>query len=157
MPSVYLETTIVSYLTARKSRDVVVAGHQRITRAWWRQSRPGFDLFASEIVVQEASAGDARLAKRRLTLLRDVTLLSLSPAARELAKVLIQAGAIPASAAQDAFHLAVATVNRLDYLLTWNCRHLANAAMRNVIAASCVAAGYSPLVICTPEELSPAP
>jgi len=152
-PKVYVETTIVSCLTAWPSRDVVVAAHQQVTRDWWNSGKDRFDLVASELVVQEASAGDEEAARQRLAVLNTLTLLEASEAALALARKLVGDGAIPPKAAEDAMHLASAATNGVDYLATWNCRHLANATMRAQIEAACRAAGYQPPLICTPEEL----
>lgn len=153
-PKVYLETTIVSYLTARPSRDLIIAAHQQLTREWWDNQRAEFDLYTSQLVVQEASAGDAAMAQKRLELLARLPLLTVNPAALALARALIARGPLPNKAGADALHIAVAAVHGLDYLLTWNCRHIANARMYTAVAFKCRTAGYEPPVICTPEELS---
>ena len=152
-PKVYVETSVISYLTAWASRDVVVAGHQQVTRDWWKLSQTRFELLASELVVQEASAGDLDAARDRLVVLDSLTLLEISESARDLAGRFVVAVAIPAKAAEDALHLAIAATNGVEYLVTWNCRHLANATMRARIEEVCRAAGYQPPTICTPEEL----
>jgi len=152
-PRAYVETTVVSYVTARPSRDVVVAAHQQVTRDWWKSCRDRFEVVASELVVQEASAGDEEAARDRLTVLETLSLLEASPEALALAGQLLDSGAIPRAAADDAFHLAIAALNGVDYLVTWNCRHLANATLRAQIEAAIRAAGYEPPIICTPEEL----
>ena len=150
---VYIETTVISYLTARPSRDVVIAGHQKITRHWWQTDRDKFDLIASQLVVREASAGDPQAAKERLERLTTLTLLEVTEAAVTLAQELLTTAALPEKAAEDALHLAIAVTNGVEYLLTWNCKHLANATMRTKIEDVCRAAGYEPVIICTPEEL----
>lgn len=152
-PKVYIETSIVSYLTANLSRDLILAAHQRITQQWWNERRPGFDLYASKAVVDEASAGNEFMARRRLRVLQEVPLLDISAEVSALAGELIQQGPIPRKAVVDAVHVAVSAVFGLDYLLTWNCSHLANAAMRRRIDQVCEATGYRRVVICTPEEL----
>lgn len=152
-PKVYVETTVISYLTARPSRDVVVAGHQQTTQDWWRTGRDRFELVASQLVLGEAATGDPEAAHKRLELLAELSLLEITPEASALAFQLVQAAAIPAKAAQDALHLSVAVTNGVNYLVTWNCRHLANAVLRAKIEDACRAAGYEPVVICTPEEL----
>ena len=152
-PKVYVETSVISYLTAWASRDVVVAGHQQVTRDWWMSSQDRFEVLASELVVQEASVGDHDAAHDRLVVLNSLTLLEVSETARDLARQLVVAAAIPAKAAEDALHLAIAATNGVEYLATWNCRHLANATMRARIEAVCRAAGFQPPTICTPEEL----
>ena len=152
MSHVYIETSIVSYLTARPSRDIVLAAHQTLTRAWWRRRRT-YNLFVSQLVLDEASAGDPEMRRRRLRVLTNLTVLPLTESATELARALIRHGALPQKATVDAFHIGVAAAHNVEYLLTWNCRHLANAAMRSTIEAVCKAQGLQPPIICTPEEL----
>ena len=151
-PKLYIETTIVSYLAASRSRDIVVAGHQQITREWW-EGRDRFDLFVSQAVVEEAGRGDRTVAARRASLLRGIPVLELGEEVHELASGILLARAVPAKAVVDALHIAVAAVNRVDYLLTWNCTHIANAAVRGKIEQACRDAGLQSPVICTPEEL----
>lgn len=151
-PKVYLETTIPSYLTAWPSRDLVKAAHQQITREWW-QNRTRFDLYISQLVLREASGGDAEAARLRLEALRGIPVLALSPAASALAQQLVQQGLLPENTVADALHIAIAVVNGMDYLLTWNCAHIANAALRHRIEAICRASSYEPPILCTPEEL----
>ena len=150
---VYIETTVISYLTAHPNRDVVIAGHQKITRDWWQTCHDKFDLVASQLVVREASAGDLQAAKDRLERLTTLTLLEVTEEAVALAQELLSTGAVPEKAAEDALHLAIAVTNGVEYLLTWNCKHLANATMRTKIEDVCRSAGYEPVIICTPEEL----
>ena len=152
-PKVYVETSVISYLTARPSRDVVVAGHQETTREWWRTCRDRFELVASQIVLGEAAAGNPEAARERVAVLGELDLLAVTTEATTLARQLVKSAAIPAKAAQDAMHLGVAVTNGVAYLVTWNCRHLANALLRTKIEEACRAAGYEPVVICTPEEL----
>ncbi len=150
---VYIETTVISYLMARPNRDVVIAGHQKITRDWWQTCRDRFDLVASQLGVREASAGDPQAAKERLERLTTLTLLEVTEEAVTLAQELITTGAVPEKAAEDALHLAIAVTNGVEYLLTWNGKHLANATRRTKIEDVCRSAGYEPVIICTPEEL----
>jgi predicted nucleic acid-binding protein len=150
---VYIETTFVSYLTARPSRDLVIAAHQQITHEWWDSCRGDYELCASELVFREAGAGDPLAAQERLDVLRDVLLLETRQEAQDLAKALVQAGALPAKAFEDALHIAVAAHQKIPYLLTWNLRHMANATMRPLIEMVCVNMGYKAPIICTPEEL----
>jgi predicted nucleic acid-binding protein len=152
-PKVYLETTIISYLTAWRSPQLIVAAHQESTRDWWDDERHLFDLYISEAVVQEALLGDPSAAQKRLEVLRDLTELQITDEARRLAKELVEKTPIPRTARVDALHIATATVHGMDYLLTWNCRHIANAVMRKSLTAICEAAGYEIPVICTPLEL----
>ena len=150
---VYIETTFVSYLTARPSRDLIVAGHQQITHDWWDNRRGDFELCASLLVLQEAGEGDLQAAQERLAILKNMILLDTTEEAFALAGDIIQAGALPGKAADDALHIAVAATQSVPYLLTWNCRHMANATMRPFIEAVCIGKGFKAPIICTPEEL----
>ena len=152
-PKVYLETTIVSYLTPRPARDVVMAAMLEQTKKWWTSERNRFDLFVSDIVIREASAGDAVAVRRRLEILREIAAVENDPEAQALADVFLHNMALPAKAADDALHIAIAAVNQMDYLLTWNCRHIANAATRPKLEGLCLAEGYRCPIICTPPEL----
>ncbi|MBM4060189.1 MAG: type II toxin-antitoxin system VapC family toxin [Planctomycetes bacterium] len=152
-PRVYIETTIVSYLTALPSRDIVTAAHQQLTREWWaRRSR--YQLFASEAVLGEAAGGDPAAAQRRLRELADVRMLAITPGARDLARALIEARIVPATSAVDALHVATAAVHGMHFLITWNCTHIANASLRQRIEGLCRLRGLEPPTICTPEELA---
>jgi hypothetical protein len=150
---VYIETTFVSYLTARPSRDVVIAGHQQVTHEWWDTRRNSYELCVSQLVLAEAAAGDPGAAEERLAVLHPMTFLETTDAALALAKELLQAGALPAKAGDDALHIAIAATHGVPYLLTWNCRHMANATMRPLIESICVGNGFESPIICTPEEL----
>ena len=152
-PKVYIETSVVSYLTARRSRDVVIAAYQEITREWWRDAQDRFDLVASELVGTESSAGDSNAARARLEVLGTVALLEVNERSEELTQLLLDLGAVPHKAAADAAHIAIAVTNGVDYLVTWNFRHIANAKMRSRIERVCREAGYEPPTICTPNEL----
>lgn len=152
-PKVYVETTVISYLTSRPSSNVVAAAHQQVTREWWKACRDRFDLVASEFVVEEASAGDEEAARERMRILNTLTLLETTDDALVLARHLVDSGAVPRKAAGDALHIAVAISNGVDYLVTWNCRHIANATMRAQIEDVSRSAGHEPPIICTPEEL----
>lgn len=151
-PKVYIETTIPSYLTAWPSRDIVKTAHQQLTREWWEE-RGKYNLFVSQVVRQEAGRGDREAAEDRLEAIGDLPVLTLTDEARMLAKALVEEGPLPKKAAVDAFHVAIATVNAMDYLLTWNCTHLANATLRNKVERFCRSRGYEIPIICTPEEL----
>ncbi|WP_437976232.1 type II toxin-antitoxin system VapC family toxin [Sorangium sp. So ce295] len=151
-PRLYIETTIVSYLTARPSRDLVQAAHQQVTREWWA-ARDDFTLFISQFVLDEAGAGDGDAAARRLDALRGATLLDITEEAILLASNLVVGGGLPAKARVDALHVAMAAVHGMDFLLTWNCKHIANAATRERIEELCRVDGFEPPVICTPLEL----
>ena len=151
-PTVYVETTIPSYLTAWPSRDLVRAAHQQITREWWAR-RDGFDLYSSRLVVRECQAGDAQAAADRLAALAGVPLLEQEAEVAELAEALMRGVPLPEKAAADALHIATAAVHGMHYLLTWNCTHIANVSLRPRIEAVCRAAEFEPPLICTPEEL----
>lgn len=151
--SVYIETTIVGHLTSRLSRDLVTAGHQELTHEWWENYRHRFDLYVSELVIQEAGAGNPNEAAKRLAALEGIPQLELNEACRYMAHELLTGYAIPKEAAEDALHVAVAAVHGLDYLLTWNCAHIANAERRQAIEEACRDRGFEPPAICTPEEL----
>ncbi len=150
---VYLETTIVSYLTAWRSPQLVMAANQEATRDWWDGRKNDFDLFISQAVIEEASVGDREAARRRLEVLGGIPELDVSDEARELAKQLVAKVPLSPNAEVDALHIALATTHGMDYLLTWNCRHIANAALRHRVEAVCRSAGYQPPIMCTPLEL----
>jgi hypothetical protein len=150
---VYLETSVISYLTAWPSRDLLVAAHQQITHDWWRNRRQSFDLFISATVIDEVSAGDAQAAAERLAVLQDLPIFEADEDALRLAQTLVQNVPLPPQAGVDSVHIALAVVNGMDYLLTWNCRHIANAALRGRVEEVCRSQGYKPPIICTPEEL----
>lgn len=150
---VYVETSVISYLTGRPSRDVVTAAYQEITREWWKSAPSRFSLVTSELVVAEAASGDSDAALARLAVLDTIPLLDVTEEAIELNRKLINLRAVPHKAADDAMHIATAAANGVDYLVTWNFRHIANATMRSRIEEVCRSSGYEPPVICTPNEL----
>ncbi len=152
-PRLYVETTIPSYLTSRPSRDLIIAGHQQITREWWEKRRDAFQLYISQLVVDEASAGDPAAARERLNVIQDLPLLDITPEVEVLASCILASGIIPRKAATDAAHIAVAAVHGLDFLVTWNCVHIANAAIAKAVAKICERYGWECPGICTPEEL----
>jgi predicted nucleic acid-binding protein len=152
-PKIYVETTVISYLTAWPSAEVVTAAHQAITQEWWNSGRSNCDLFVSELVREEASAGDEDAAARRLEVIDSLTLISFGEQTRQLADVLAVHLKLPNRALADAAHIALAVTNGMDYLVTWNCRHIANARLRTMIEDVVAAEGYIAPVICTPEEL----
>ena len=152
-PKLYIETSIISYLTSQPSRDIVTAARQQITRDWWQTRRNGFDLYISEFVLGEAGSGDPKVAALRLAALEGIREIALTDRAAELARELVEKGPLPKKAAIDALHIAVTVSGGVDYLLTWNFKHLANAAMRSMIDRVCRSYGFEPCIICTPEEL----
>jgi hypothetical protein len=149
----YLETTIVSYLTARPSRDLILAAHQEVTRQWWEERRKDFEIYVSQLVSDEAGRGDPEAARRRMEILRGVPRLRVTDPAIALARGLVQTHAIPEQGVEDALHIAVATVHGMDLLMTWNCRHIANAQLMPAIRTTVEQCGYDPPTICTPDEL----
>ena len=151
--SVYIETSVISYCTARPSTDIIVAARQAITRQWWEDTRRRFDLYVSVLVLEEAMAGDQEAAAQRMRLCADLGILRVTVAAEELAQGLLDGGLLPKSSVEDALHIAIATVHGMDYLLTWNFRHINNAEMKAKISSSVEAAGYECPVMCSPEEL----
>lgn len=153
METVYLETSFVSYLVARRSQDVIIAGHQATTADWWANRRSLFECFMSQVVIDEASAGDPDEITKRLAVLSTLSALEVTTDAESLTLAILSAGMLPARAIRDAAHVAVATVHGIDYLLTWNCKHLANAQITRRIALVCVQMGFRMPVVCTPLEL----
>jgi hypothetical protein len=151
--SVYLESTIPSYLTAAPSRDLLIAAHQQVTSEWWRTRRMGFDLFVSQFVLDEISRGDADVAQKRLDAIKGISLLDITDMVLDLAAGFVALRIIPKKAGTDAVHIALAAVHRMDFLLTWNCKHIANAAIVRAVEAVCLKQGFQCPVICTPEEL----
>lgn len=150
---VYLETTIISYLTGKPSRNLLGAAWQSLTLEWWEKRRHSFDLFVSEIVFEEAANGDKTAAKRRIDAIQGIPILEIVDEVIEVAKSLVQPGPLPPKAANDALHLALAAYHELDYLLTWNCRHLDNAELKPKLRRLLSAKGYQMPEICTPQEL----
>jgi len=151
---VYIETSVISYLTARPSNDIRAMANQNVTIAWWETQRSNYDIFISEFVVAEASLGHPDAINRRLAIIADITELQATEEVRVLGQELIRRHALPANAEIDAYHVAIATVNGIEYLLTWNCTHIANAHTRPKIETTCRALGYEPPIICTPQELT---
>ena len=152
-PTVYVETTIFSYLTARPTKDVVAAARQQVTQRWWATRRETFTLLVSELVLEEAADGDREAAERRLAVVRPLPLVNITERALVLAPALQALARLPVRAGADALHIALAAVHGIDYLLTWNLRHIANAELRPRLDAACRAHGYRPPVLCTPDEL----
>ena len=140
-------------LTACRSPQLLIAAHKQATRTTCDEQKDSFDVFISKAVIEEASAGDSDAAQRRLEVLKDIPELDITDEARDLAKMLIANTPLPEKAQIDALHIAVATVHGMDYLLTWNCRHIANATYRHQIDAVCESAGYQAPILCTPLEL----
>jgi predicted nucleic acid-binding protein len=152
-PRAYLETSLVSYVVGRLSRDVIVLGNQELTREWWLRRRNEYELFISEVVLREIAVGNPEVAQQRLSLVESLPVLAVTVEAERLAPLLLRAAGLAANAETDTLHVAVATVHGMDYLLSWNCTHIANATIRRAIERQCRLSGYEPPVICTPQEL----
>ncbi len=155
MATVYVETSIIGYLTARSRDSFIFQARQELTRRWWDFCRGQYDLVASQLVFDEANAGDSEAAKERLQLLAGIPMLASSdPQVDSLADALLLAHLLPEKARSDAVHVAIATIHRIDYLLTWNCKHIANAATIPGVYRLLTDRGYAPPLIVTPEEFS---
>ena len=153
MPSVYIETSIVSYLTARPSPSALVAAWQEVTVSWWSHQRQDFDLCTSALVLEEANRGDPEAAQRRMAHLERIPLLAVSDQVIEFAGRLVHPGPLPIRAADDAFHIALSAVHTVDYLLTWNFKHIDNALLKPRVRELCTEHGHPCPEICTPQEM----
>lgn len=151
--SVYIETSVISYHEARSSRDIIIAARQTITHDWWFESRQQFDVFISALVIEEAKSGDSTAAEKRLELIKGIPVLEINSHAESLASALLDKKLLPTNSAEDALHIALATVHGIDFILTWNFRHINNAIMKTKIAAAIEALGFECPIICSPEEL----
>jgi predicted nucleic acid-binding protein len=152
--TVYLESTIPSYLRGWPSRDVIVLAHQQITKEWWDSRLDYYDVYVSELVIQEISAGDPDAARKRLEAVERFPVLKIEPEAERLAQVYLEKIPVIADEIRDALHLAIASANGIDYLLTWNCSHIASAEVRKALEVVNDEEGISTPGLCTPEELS---
>ena len=153
MPTAYIETTIPSYYTSRSARDIVQISRQSATKRWWDNGCSGFDLFTSQEVLDEAGRGDPEAASKRLEMLAEISVLEVTSEVERLARRLIDAGLVPASVASDAVHIATASVHRVDFLVTWNFKHIVNPLIRQRLRQEVSLIGYVLPVLCTPEEL----
>ncbi|NEX15295.1 MAG: hypothetical protein C1943_01335 [Halochromatium sp.] len=150
--SVYIETSVISYLTARPSRNLIAMARQQVTQAWW-EIRSNHDLCVSEVVSRECASGDPDAAARRMAAIENMPLLRVTTDAVAIAKALVLREIIPQKAAEDALHIAIATVHAVDFLLTWNCKHIANPEIQRQIALYLEEMGLFLPFICTPDEL----
>ena len=151
--SVYLETTVIGYMAMRDSRDLRVAANQLSTREWWDVHRPNFDVFVSQFVIDECCQGDPEAAEERRFYLENIPVLDANSEVEKLAEVISDVLQIPAKARIDAFHIAMASVHGIQFLLTWNCKHIANPEHRPKIERACRDRGMEPPLICTPFDL----
>ena len=152
-PRVYVETTVVSYLVARPSYDVMIASRQQATQQLWTEYADRFEFMISDIVLNEVSRGDIIAAQHRLEMLAGLPVLDVSSESIMLEESLIDVGAVPQRSRPDAQHIAIATVNSIEYLISWNYKHIVNETKRNLINDVCHAAGFQPTTLCTPIEL----
>ncbi len=152
-PKVYIETSIIGYLTSPLSRDLRTAGKQQYTSEWWDNKRSNYEIFISDVVITEISMGNKESATKRLMAVKDIPVLESEESVGKLAMELLKLNYLPQHAQTDALHIATATLQEMDYLLTWNCKHIANATMRPKIEQFLSSNGYKCPVICTPEEL----
>lgn len=151
--TVYIETSILGYLTARSTKDLILAANIEITKDWWELRRNAFILYTSEAVLDEVAQGDSEIAAQRLEILRDFPLLALNQAVQDLAALFLARSSLPPKANVDAIHIAAATIHGMDYLLTWNCKHIANAQIQRKLAEISLDFGFVLPILCTPNEL----
>ena len=151
--TVYIETSIIGYLSARSSNNLTLMAHREATLNWWDNRRSQFTLYISQVVLDEVARGDREVATQRLEILRNFPLLEIDQSVQNLASQFLSKSNLPAKAADDALHIAAATVYGLDYLLTWNCKHIANAQIQKKLLQISLDAGYELPTICTPYEL----
>lgn len=150
---VYLETSVVSYLAARPASDVIKLAKQELTRLWWDKNRSAYDLYVSTPVRDEARKGDREAARRRMAIIADLPVLQVTEGVIALANHIVAANVLPAKAALDVLHIAIAAVHGVPYLVTWNCKHINNATFKKKIRDEIIKAGYTEVDMTTPEEL----
>lgn len=153
MKSVYLETTVIGHIAGRFHRDAKILARQTVSREWWQSASIRYRLLASSLVLAECAAGDSEASRERLALLTEIDLIQLDFESEKLAGKLIRYHAVPVNEPRDALHIAVAAVNGVDYLATWNFKHIMNPSTQHLIDAVCRDAGFEPATICTPEQL----
>lgn len=152
-PKLYMETSVVSYLTARRTKDLLIAARQLNTHLWWTEKRRQFDIHISRFVWDEASEGDSNQVEQRLKILKPLPWLQVTSDPARLARTFIKNGPLPPRASLDAFHVALAAVHGMHFLATWNLKHINNPAIADEIRETCRSNGFHCPVICTPEEL----
>ncbi len=150
---VYLETSVISFLTARKSRDIVKLAKQKLTREWWVKNRSNYDFYISDPVISEIKMGDAEAARQRLEMVAGLPLLDITDSVKNLHMCFFTAKILPEKARADALHIALAAAHGMAYLATWNCKHINNATLREKISDTVKRAGHNEVVMATPEEL----
>ena len=152
-PSVYIETSVISYLTARMSRDLIIVAHQQITHEWWENTLPLCEAYISPIVLEEASKGDSHAAQLRLEKISTFPVLEVVPEVHKLAESFFSKIFIPEKARADSYHLALASWHGIDYLVSWNCTHIVSGRTRMIVEEINSIQGIRTPIICTPEEL----
>jgi len=153
MDTIYIETAVVGDVAGRIHANPEVAIRQRDTRRWWDWASKHYNFVISQLVLDECRGGDPEAAQERLDVIKSLTVLKINEDARNLAHLLGRKGAVPVSEPRDALHIAVAAVQSVQYLVTWNFKHIANATLRSKIEKTCIDAGYPPPIICTPLEI----
>ncbi|HXU34154.1 MAG TPA: type II toxin-antitoxin system VapC family toxin [Thermoanaerobaculia bacterium] len=151
--TVYVETSVISYLAARPTRDLIVAARQQVTHDWWQWRRRDLDLYVSQVVLDEILVGDSEAVERRVNFVAGLPFLDFPPEVADLAAGLIEHLRLPPRAKADAAHIALAAFHGIDFLLTWNCTHIANAELRPRVEQTCQNYGYPAPILCTPDEL----
>ena len=150
--SVCIESSVISYLAAWPSRDLVIGAHQAVTAEWWNERRLRYDVYVSPLLVAEISSGDASAAEERLRVIADILSVTIAAEAESLASALLASNAVPASRARDALHVAIAATQKIDYLVTWNFRHINNASTRTMVVDVVSDFDLVCAVLCSPEE-----
>ncbi len=151
--SVYIESSVISYLASRPSRDVVISARQAITESWWQSQKSQYDVFISGLVIQEISKGDETAAQMRLAIIKDISMLGTSNEALNLAEALLEQGAVPSNSEEDALHIGIAAASGINFLLTWNFKHINNAHTKALISLVVEKHGFVCPILCSPEEL----
>ena len=151
--SVYIETSVISYFTSRPSRDLIVAAHQQITHDWWAEVLPHCTPYVSPIVMMEIERGNPEIVRRRVQAVEGMALVEVAGDVTELASQYFARIDLPETARADSYHLALATWHGMDFLVTWNCRHIAGARVRQIVEQVNAERGIHTPEICTPEEL----
>lgn len=151
--AVYIESSVISYLTARPSNDLIKSARQAITEEWWQKEKANYDIFVSALVEEEISHGNNEAAEKRLKITKYIPNLSISEQAENIATSLISSGAVPKNSEEDALHIGIATAHGVHFLLTWNFKHINNAETKNIINQTIEELGYLAPILCSPEEL----
>ena len=152
-PSVYLETSVISYCASEGARDIVILGKQTVTKEWWKSQIMAFSPFLSTIVLEEIQRGNPKMAKARSRLVDGIPVLGVNPEILDLAERVFKEIQLPRKAQADALHIAIPSVFQIDFLLTWNCAHIANPFIQRQLRKIIEKSGFSFPVICTPQEL----